>query len=118
MPRPTKPKFYAADLQLLLLSSNQDTVVHRKWNSNVVFTLSHFLKIVGWCQVRLELYIILRQAKQGQEKYIMHNIYPCVYLACIFRDLDFLWSIIWSVLYFCLAIISNTHPLTSVLLRM
>ena len=37
--------FHAADLQLLLLSSNQNTVVHRKWNSNVIFTLSHFLKI-------------------------------------------------------------------------
>ena len=33
--------FHAADLQLLLLSSNQNTVVHRKWNSNVVFTLCH-----------------------------------------------------------------------------
>ena len=41
-------KFHSADLQLLLLSSNQNTVVHRKWKSNVAFTLSHFKKIVGW----------------------------------------------------------------------
>ena len=41
-------KFHATDLQLLLLSSNQNTVVHRKWNSNVIFTLKYFQKKLGW----------------------------------------------------------------------
>ena len=48
-------KFHAADLQLLLLSSNQNTVVHRKLNSNVLFILSHFKKIVGWVKMTLQV---------------------------------------------------------------
>ena len=35
-----------------LLSSNQNTVVHRKWNLNVVFTMSHLKKIVGWVRAK------------------------------------------------------------------
>ena len=35
-------KFHATDIELLLLSSNQSTVVYRKWNLNVVFTLNLF----------------------------------------------------------------------------
>ena len=34
--------FHEAEIQLLMLSSNQNIVVHRKGNSNVNFTLSHF----------------------------------------------------------------------------
>ena len=38
-----------------MLSSNQNEVVHRKGNSNVIFTLSHF-KIIGyWLLAQIDM---------------------------------------------------------------